>query len=157
VGREQIVGLLVAVRAFVRDPDAHHRHGRRELVDLRDRLGRDPRCVVRDGYEHHLDVPVVEIDLSPSGLRADEVVRALDRGSPRVHVGEDLAWRDVLTVNPMGLRPGDGAALAARLVEILDTGAGAGRADDGGADAATAAGGGADAVAGAVDGSAVGR
>ncbi|MFI2713885.1 aminotransferase class V-fold PLP-dependent enzyme [Micromonospora sp. NPDC018662] len=129
VGREQIVGLLVAVRAFVRDSDAHHRHGRQELADLRALLDVDDRCVVRDAYEHHLDVPVIEIDLSPSGRRADEIVRELDRGSPRIHVGEDLAWRDVITINPMGLRPGDGAALARRLAELLDGGAGTGAAD----------------------------
>ncbi|MEH1013195.1 aminotransferase class V-fold PLP-dependent enzyme [Micromonospora sp. CPCC 206060] len=129
VGREQIVGLLVAVRAFVRDPDAHHRHGRQELADIRALLDADNRCVVRDGYEHHLDVPVIEIDLSPSGHRADEIVRELDRGSPRIHVGEDLAWRDVLTVNPMGLHPGDGAALARRLIEVLDDGTRHGAAD----------------------------
>ncbi|GGM53392.1 hypothetical protein GCM10011608_42830 [Micromonospora sonchi] len=122
VGREQIIGLLVAVRAFVRDPDAHRRHGREELAAIRAALAADPRCVVRDEYDHHLDVPVIEIDLSRSGLPTDEVVRELDRGAPRIHVGEDLAWRNVLVVNPMGLGVGDGAALAARLIEVLDNG-----------------------------------
>ncbi|GAA2360184.1 aminotransferase class V-fold PLP-dependent enzyme [Dactylosporangium salmoneum] len=120
VGREQIIGLLVALRAFVRDPDAHHRHGAQELADIRAALEADARCVVRDGYEHHLDVPVLEIDLSASGRDADDVVRELDRGAPRIHVGEDRAWQGVLVVNPMGLRPGDGAAFAKRLVEVLD-------------------------------------
>ncbi|GGM25915.1 aminotransferase class V-fold PLP-dependent enzyme [Dactylosporangium sucinum] len=119
VGREQIVGLLVALRAFVRDPGAHHRHGAQELADIRAGLHDDPRCTVRDGYEHHLDVPVLEIDVTASGRSADEVIRDLDRGTPRIHLGEDRAWQGVLTVNPQGLQPGDGAAFAKRFAEVL--------------------------------------
>ena len=60
------------------------------------------------------------ISTSPNAaLDADETVRRLDSGEPRIHIGEEAAWRSVLTVNPMGLHEGQGATVGRRIAEIL--------------------------------------
>lgn len=118
VGREQIVGLLVAVREYVEDPDAWQRHYADELRACTDALSAVDNLGVSDGHDDHLDVPVLDIDVTRSHLSADEVVRLLATGVPRIHVGEDGAWRGVLSINPMGLRPGEGSVVGGRIAEI---------------------------------------
>lgn len=119
VGREQILGLLVAIREFVAAPDAWAAHYDEELDACAAMLGDLPRVGVSREYHHHLDVPVLEIDLSGIALDTDEVVRRLGAGIPRVHVDEENAWRGILTVNPQGLATGEGALVGQRIREIL--------------------------------------
>lgn len=127
VGREQIAGLLTAVREFIAAPDAWHAHYAAELAACAGELGACPTLVVGKGYNHHLDVPVLSVDFGKAVLSANEVVRRLDTGEPRIHIGEEDAWRHVLTVNPMGLRTGDGARAGRRIVELLVAAAGEAR------------------------------
>jgi L-seryl-tRNA(Ser) seleniumtransferase len=119
VGREQILGLLAAVSEYAQDPDRHESHYDTELSTLERGSGGDRRLRVVRTRNEHLAVPEVQIDLSGTGHRADAVIRALDAGEPRIHVGEDQAWRDVLVVNPMGLHRGEGEAIGTRLLAIL--------------------------------------
>ncbi|MDI1289236.1 MAG: hypothetical protein PSX37_04700 [bacterium] len=119
VGREQIAGLLVAIREYLADPDTWADSYARELCDCREALAPAGGVVVLDGYERHLDVPVLEVDFTNSSVHADEVVRQLALGSPRIHVGEDGAWQGVLTLNPMGIKPGEGTIIGRRIVEIV--------------------------------------
>jgi L-seryl-tRNA(Ser) seleniumtransferase len=119
VGREQLAGLLVAIREFVAEPSRWDAHYARELAACAEELAAAGTLAVEQGYNHHLDTPELAIDFSGAGVDADEVVRRLDTGDPRIHLGEDGAWRNLLTVNPMGLRPDEGAQVGRRIVEIL--------------------------------------
>lgn len=119
VGREQVAGLLVAIREFVADPDAWHAHYDTELTACAAALAESSSVVVVRDYNHHLDVPVLDVDFSNATLDADQVVRRLDTGTPRIHVGEDSAWRGVVTINPQGLNAGEGAVVGARIAGIL--------------------------------------
>jgi D-glucosaminate-6-phosphate ammonia-lyase len=119
VGREQILGLLAAVAEHVEDPERHEPRYQAELSALELGLAGDRRLLLARTHNHHLEVPEVQIDVGATGHRADAVIRALDAGEPRIHVGEDQAWRDVLVVNPMGLRPGEGQVIASRLLAIF--------------------------------------
>jgi L-seryl-tRNA(Ser) seleniumtransferase len=121
VGREQILGLLAAIAEHVEDPERHEPRYQAELSALELGLVRDRRLLLARTRNHHLAVPEVQIDVGATGHRADAVIRALDAGEPRIHVGEDQAWRDVLVVNPMGLHPGEGRVIAARLLAILES------------------------------------
>lgn len=121
VGREQVLGLLAAVAEHVKDPDRHEPRYQAELSALELGLGRDRRLSVARTHNHHLAVPEVQIDIGATGHRADTVIRALDAGDPRIHVGEDQAWRDVLVINPMGLHAGEGEVVADRLLAILQS------------------------------------
>ncbi len=118
VGREQIAGILVAIREYLADPENWAESYASELSECREALCAAGDLVAADSYEHHLDVPILEVDFTNSSVDADEVVRQLALGSPRIHVGEDGAWRGVLTLNPMGIKPGEGAIIGRRIVEI---------------------------------------
>lgn len=119
VGREQIVGMLTAVREFVTDPTRWDAHYAAELADCTARLTRCPTLGVAYGRNLHLNVPVLEISLPGGQPEADGIVRLLDIGEPRVHVDESAAWRGVLMINPMGLHPGEGAIVGQRIAEIV--------------------------------------
>lgn len=119
VGREQIAGLLAAVREFLQGQQGWESLYAAELHACATELGDCRGLAVSNGYNEHLDVPVFNIDFSVSALGADEVARRLDTGEPRIHIGEDEAWRNVLTVNPMGLHEGDGARVGKRIAQIL--------------------------------------
>jgi len=119
VGREQIAGLLAAVTEYVADPTSHESRYDAELNAIEAGLSGDSRLHVHRTHNERLWVPELHIDVSGAGISGDAVVRDLERGEPRIHVGEDDSWRGVLIVNPMGLREGEGAMIAARLTEIL--------------------------------------
>jgi hypothetical protein len=119
VGREQIAGLLTAIREFVAAPDAWRAHYTAELAACAAELRVCPALALTENYNHHLDVPVLSVNFGATVLSANEVVRRLDTGDPRIHIGEEDAWRNVLTVNPMGLGTGDGARVGQRVVKIL--------------------------------------
>jgi L-seryl-tRNA(Ser) seleniumtransferase len=118
VGREQIVGLLAAVEEYVANPLRHDASYEAELTAIEAGLAGDSRLAVSRAHNERLWVPELCIDVSGAGVLGDAVVRALEGGEPRIHVGEDEAWRGVLVVNPMGLREGEGALIAARVLEI---------------------------------------
>jgi L-seryl-tRNA(Ser) seleniumtransferase len=118
VGREQIAGVLAAVAEYVADPLRHEASYDAELTAIEAGLTGDPRLNVYRALNERLWVPELRIDVSGAGVLGDVVVRALEDGEPRIHVGEDEAWRGVLVVNPMGLREGEGARFAARMREI---------------------------------------
>ncbi len=119
VGREQVAGLLAAVREHLAEPIVWRDHYLAELDACADELSDCGSVSFTAGYNEHLDVPILDIDLSRASIDADEMARRLDVGHPRIHIGEDAAWRGLLTVNPMGLHPGEGAQVGRRVVQIL--------------------------------------
>lgn len=112
IGREQIAGLLCAVERHVRAPGADEKQGLDELSDMEEALQGVEGLTVSRGFDDALNVPVLHIDVTSSGSSVDDVLRRLAGGSPRVYVGEELAWQNTLTVSPMALLPGEGRALA---------------------------------------------
>lgn len=119
VGREQIAGLLVAIEEFVADPGAWNECYEQELAACAAALTDIAELRVARGRNDHLDVPILRVDLSEAGIAIGDVVRQLDTGTPRIHVDEEEAWRDVLIVNPMGLGEGEGAIVGSRIAEIV--------------------------------------
>lgn len=119
VGREQIAGLLTAIEEFVALPEGWNDHYTAELAACAAALSGCEDVVTTSAHNEHLDVPVLQVDLSATGITADAVVRDLDAGTPRIHVDEEVAWRNTLIVNPMALREGEGAIVGARLAEIV--------------------------------------
>ena len=121
VGREQIVGLLTAVKEFANDPDRWAEHYSTELSDCERALAAG---TVRVSHEHDdvMDVPVLVIDFSDASMAADDVSRLLDRGTPRIQLSEALAWRNRLIVNPMALAKGDGAQIGQQILAVLEAG-----------------------------------
>lgn len=120
VGREQIAGLVAAVDRYVNAPGEDDRAGLAELDILEARLARVPAIAVTRGFEESLDVPVLHLDVTAAGVEIDSLIRALATGDPSIAVGEDHAWRGVLTVNPLALLPGDGDRFADTVASTID-------------------------------------
>ncbi len=57
----------------------------------------------------------IHLDEAALGLLAFQLSLVLQRGDPPVHLGERRATDGILTVNPVGLREGEEAIVAARL------------------------------------------
>jgi L-seryl-tRNA(Ser) seleniumtransferase len=122
VGKEEIVGLIVALQRYVaRDHAAEQARWRRtaewiaaELdgVDhLRIELFTDPNRPIPQ-VRLHLDEPAL-------GLTAFALVNRLADGEPNVLVAEGFAYRGTIGVNPMTLREGDAEIVVRRIKACL--------------------------------------
>ena len=119
VGREQIVGLLTAVREYIDDPGRWDRHYADEVDACEKALAACPLLDVHREHKSAIAVPTLAIDFAGLPVDADEVARQLDRGTPRIHLGESEAWRNRLILNPMALSVGDGALIGERVVAVV--------------------------------------
>ena len=122
VGREQIIGLLIAVREFADDPDRWTPHYLAELAACERALATCQTLRVSADHDRVMDIPTLLIDFSESPMAADDVARQLDRGNPRVQLVEAEAWRNRLILNPMALASGDGARIGRQLLAVLEAG-----------------------------------
>ncbi|CAN5451512.1 hypothetical protein BH10ACT7_BH10ACT7_04620 [soil metagenome] len=119
VGREQIVGLVTAVERYVNDPGGDERAGTLELDAAEEALRTDGLIAVTRVHEKTLDVPGLQLDIASTGADLDAVVLALAARPVPVYVGESEAYRGVLTLNGMALTPGQGAEIAAAIIEVV--------------------------------------
>ncbi|SER37189.1 aminotransferase class V-fold PLP-dependent enzyme [Natrinema salaciae] len=107
VGKEELVGLLVALESFLEDDhDVARGRWQRDAARIASALesirGVDPAL---DGGDDDSVAPqvAVHVDSAASTCSATELVRALRAESPRVFVGADRLDEDVFTINPMCL------------------------------------------------------
>jgi L-seryl-tRNA(Ser) seleniumtransferase len=117
-GKEEIVGLLTALRLFIAEGDAA-RHARwlKDCETVAAALS-GHLVTVTGGNDASL-VPAVEITPDPERMSATELARTLQRGEPSIALDPAGRERGVVTVNPMCLKPGEaeivGRAIAAAL------------------------------------------
>ncbi|MGQ0570326.1 MAG: aminotransferase class V-fold PLP-dependent enzyme [Armatimonadota bacterium] len=114
VGKEEIVGLLVALRAYAgRDHtrdlavwDAMTKHVQAELKDS----GLAPERVT--AADSDSGVPLLRLRCPAGSVQAREMVSQLHRLETPIHLGEAHIHRGVLVVNPVTLKPGQERMLA---------------------------------------------
>lgn len=110
VGKETIVGLLVALKRFVAETDEARRIIYRARVErLAAQLG-GARGSIREGLVPKLAIEVA--DGAAACLR-------LQNGTPSVHVDPSRAAEGILVINPVCLRDDELDALAQRLREVV--------------------------------------
>jgi L-seryl-tRNA(Ser) seleniumtransferase len=110
VGKETIVGLLVALQRFLAEGDEARRVKYRARIErVAAQLG-GTRGAIRDGLVPKL---VVEV---PDGVAA---CLKLQNGNPAVFVDPSRAAEGVLGINPVCLRDDELDALARRLKEVI--------------------------------------
>jgi L-seryl-tRNA(Ser) seleniumtransferase len=116
-GKEEIVGLLVALERFVTsDDDALNAVLQRRLEAIARAIegtrGLSTRVVPASVTGR---IPVLELAVDPAGAgcTALELSGRLQQGDPPVHVSERHSARGVLTVDPQVLQAEDDAPLAA--------------------------------------------
>jgi seryl-tRNA(Sec) selenium transferase len=118
VGKETIIGLLIALQRFARESDDARS---RRLQNLLQRL-----YVALVGINHaSLQitgglVPKLELHLDKDAPRtAFDVCMELERGTPSVHADASRARSGIITLNPWCLRDGDPEIIASRLKPLL--------------------------------------
>ena len=117
-GKEEIVGVLTALRLFIAEGDAA-RHAR-WLKDCETvAVALDGFLVTITGSNDTAAVPCVEITLDPERMSATELCLRLQAGEPAVAL--DPAQRDkgIAAVNPMCLKPGEAQAAGEQIARVL--------------------------------------
>ncbi len=117
VGKEQIVGLLVALDRFV-EQDEHEQLNRLATVakyihrELQGLSGLEARLVERDEQW-----PVVELRINPdvAGTTALELVHTLQRAEPAIYLIEGCAREGVSGIDPFCLQAGEAEQVVAEI------------------------------------------
>ncbi|HEX5505861.1 MAG TPA: aminotransferase class V-fold PLP-dependent enzyme [Thermomicrobiales bacterium] len=122
VGKEEIAGLVVALRRFLaRDLAAERRAQERQLATIVGALeglpGVTPRLL--DAAEQPYPLALVYLDAAIVGRSAADVINELLEGEPRIAVGQGAMREGALSLSPAALQPGEETAVAARLREAL--------------------------------------
>jgi L-seryl-tRNA(Ser) seleniumtransferase len=118
VGKEQIVGLLVALELFVaEDDETRHARWLATVTAVADRLDGLPS--VRVEVRGDAAVPTLALTLEGGAQAALSLYDALVSGRPSVHLDPEELAAGRLVLNPMCLAADDGARLAGRLHDLL--------------------------------------
>jgi L-seryl-tRNA(Ser) seleniumtransferase len=120
VGKEQVVGLLVALEAFLAEDEATRRAPWLEAVA---ELARGLTGLPGLALEPRPDLPVPELALrlEPGRARLDArgLLEALAAGEPAIHPDPEELEEGRIVLRPSCLLPGDVAAILARLRALL--------------------------------------
>ena len=124
VGKEQVVGLLVALQGFD-DEAMRARQARYEglLDDLERRLASDLPASVTRVWVTTTNEPRVRIELdSSAALSGLDLVIALQDGEPSIHVDPAAAHTGVVVLVPTCLKEHEPAIIASRINALLGAG-----------------------------------
>ena len=119
VGKEQIAGLMVALKNFVAESD-ETRHARwlQCLENLADALRDLPNCDIR--IDPHRAIPVLHLALAQAEMGLD-LARQLMEGDPSIHVGTSGIYDGVLIFNPVCLSDDMIQPIADRLKQAMSS------------------------------------
>ena len=117
-GKEEIIGLLTALRLFTAEGDAA-RHARwlKDCETVAAAL--DGFLVTITGSNDTAAVPAVEITLDPERMSATELCLRLEAGQPAVVLDPGQRDRGIATVNPMCLKPGEAETAGREIARAL--------------------------------------
>lgn len=122
VGREEIVGLIVALKRFVAgDDETDAKRWTAVLTEIATTIG-DPRGIcARVALNPRKPVPalVIEIDEAMVGFTAYEASNRLLQGDPAIAVDESRAEFGILAVGAHGFRGNESEIVAQRLKAVL--------------------------------------
>ncbi|MFT5087483.1 MAG: D-glucosaminate-6-phosphate ammonia-lyase [Candidatus Latescibacterota bacterium] len=123
VGKEEIVGLLTALRLFVEEDPALRRQRwlsmMEELVTGCGELAHAQIAVVVDRKRAEVPTVRLELDEEKAGISALELVEKLECGEPNIAANPTYVSDGAVVFGPMCLKEGEAGVIAARLREIL--------------------------------------
>jgi L-seryl-tRNA(Ser) seleniumtransferase len=120
VGKEEIVGLLTALRLFVEEDRAARRARWQALMqELNDGLQGLPHAKVYLLDDGAVPVLALELDEAAARLGALEVMKRLEHGAPAVFADPAELDRARVLFGPMALKDGEPAQIAERVRAVL--------------------------------------
>ncbi|TWF73798.1 SelA-like pyridoxal phosphate-dependent enzyme [Kitasatospora viridis] len=123
VGKENLMGLLQAVREYTDVPEAERsaaQHAR--MAALAARLGELPGLsarVTQDESGRPIHRVTLTVDPAAAGLGAAELAAAMTAGDPAIHLRDFKLHLGVLEVDPRALSTDGEEAVVRRLAELL--------------------------------------
>lgn len=123
VGKEEMVGLLAAVKRYLAlDHEGRASQDEETVAGWCGELNKLPGVHAERSFPNEAGQPLprakVTIDAQRAGLSCDEMVKQLETGSPAIMVAR--AGADGLYLNPMTLEDGEDEVVLARLLAILN-------------------------------------
>lgn len=128
VGKEEIMGMLAAVEAWLRrDHDAEWKEWEGWLETIRARLASIPtvRSEVTKPTGPSNVAPTLRVywDAAKVGLTGPQLAEALDKGTPRIHLAGTSApnnrGESSFSINPYMMMPGEDKIVANRIYEVF--------------------------------------
>ncbi len=124
VGKEEIIGLITALRMFVEEGDeARFDRWKVVTVHLSKLLEGIPNLTVTASLNPGRPVPMIraELDEDAAGMSALDLVQKLMSGDPSVHVGTSGVYEGSFSLSPLCLREGDPEAVSSRIRALLES------------------------------------
>ena len=120
VGKEEIVGLLTALRLFV-DEDGAARRARwlRLTQELAEGLGSLAHAKVSLLDDEQVPEVALDLDEGAAGMGALELMRRLEHGAPAIFADPSAVDRGRILFGPMALKDGEPAQIVERLRSLL--------------------------------------
>lgn len=122
VSKEEIAGLLAALRAFVdEDEEAETARYRADMQSVVDRIAEVPGIdvSVEHNYDHYIPHAVIRLTDSWRGPDGPEIARRLMLGDRRVYVFSGYMGDREIWVDPLNIQPGELETVAERMHEEL--------------------------------------
>jgi D-glucosaminate-6-phosphate ammonia-lyase len=120
VGKEEIVGVLAALRLFVDEDGAARRARWRGLMqELHEGLDGMPHASARLLDEGEVPLLALDLDEGAARLSALELMKRLEHGAPAVFADPSALDQGRVLFGPMALKDGEPAQIAERLRAVL--------------------------------------
>jgi len=123
IGKEEIVGLLVALQIFTQDTDEVRRSGWRttaeELLEEFKGVEFIQAVLVPSSYKPGIPGVQIVLDEKKAGLSMSDLISQLERGEPSIHVDIRDAADSKIVFAPVSMRAGDPALIGQKLRSIL--------------------------------------
>ncbi|MSO94096.1 MAG: aminotransferase class V-fold PLP-dependent enzyme [Rhodospirillales bacterium] len=123
VGKEEIVGLLVALQRFAGGDEEIRRKAWLKTTEAVAAALAGTRhaeiAIVPDSYKPGMPGVRLTLDEKRAGLSGLEFARRLERGEPAVYADVNRAEQGIVTFAPFSLRPDEPAIIGKRVKEIL--------------------------------------
>jgi seryl-tRNA(Sec) selenium transferase len=123
VGKEEIVGLVTALRLFVEEaPETRYRRWLALMEALVAALEGAPHVKVElTADRRSAEIPMVQLTLDPAGspLSAAELLGRLRDGDPSIHANPSRVHEGVILFGPLCLKDGEPELIGKRLRDLL--------------------------------------
>jgi D-glucosaminate-6-phosphate ammonia-lyase len=121
VGKEEIVGVLSALRLFIAETDeVRHKYWMAILEDIASGLqGISDTLVTIEGANDPRVIPLLVIQCQGDAFLAGDIIKKLIAGSPSIHTDPFRRAANQIVINPICLKPVEAKTATAMIKKLL--------------------------------------